>query len=104
MPEASQFMKGEKLKPWLRVLEVSELAWLAVLLQGLLPGNISCQAGVCVAETAANLKKDIERKGRPGLQHGHLTRILHDLTTTAHKCRNHSRLTGGFNKHSMSKS
>lgn len=39
--------EGEKLKPWLRVLEVSELGWLAVLLQGLLPGNTSCQAGVC---------------------------------------------------------
>lgn len=61
-----------------------------------------CQA--CVAGTAANLKKDIAKEGRPGLQHGRQRRILCDLTTTAHRCRNRSRLTGGFDEHSMSKS
>lgn len=61
-----------------------------------------CQA--CVAGTAANLKKDIGKQGRPGLQHGRQRRILRDLTTTAHRCRNRSRLTGGFDEHSMSKS
>lgn len=96
--------EGEKLEPWLRVLEVSEPGWLAVLLRGLLPGSTSCQSGVWVAETAANLKKDIEKKGSPGLQHGHQRRILHDLTTTTHRWRNRSRLPGGLDEHPMSKS
>lgn len=60
MPEASQLIKRKGLF-WLRVLEVSVPAWLTMVLQDLLPGNISCQE--CVEETAVHLKKDVEKEG-----------------------------------------
>lgn len=63
--------------------------WLTVLLRGLLLGSISCHE--CVMETAAHLKKNIEKEGKLKLQHG-CQRHINDLAITSHKFHNCSRL------------